>query len=845
MDNRPLPAADSWRFVESRWDLTAYWLLTALLSFMPLALGAVEAWSELIVAIGSGLLIVGTALRLVCDPTFRLAKTWAYAPLAAILVLTLWQLCPLPEELLKVVSPESARLRAELLGDAASTTQSDYAPLSLYPLETTHDLRMALVFIALFTTVAATFRDTQQIKRLLATVFVIGCVEAAVALLQIATFSNKVLWLTAERGQVITSGSFINYSHFCQFVNLCLGAGVGLLLVRMREDDRRSTRRDESFSVSRYGPRNWEKYAPHLAGIVLCNLAVLTSMSRNGVLSLLAGIAVACLLLRLRGRISTRGWLLVTAPAAVLVLLLLTRLDVVYERMATLEKGDALEGRLEMTAGVLRAWSDFPLFGAGLGTHEYIFPLYDEAVTPSVAEHADNDWAQLLEEFGLAGAAAVVALLAVVATGLGKLILRGRTSLATASFGLAIGFIAAAIHSFSDFGQHLPAVFSMTAVLCGLVIAIRDVEGRNAKRRRSSPPRQRQNESSRALRIFFFAAVTSVYLWSCVAAYAAWRAEQWATASFTIESELLESQWVGEEQTYIDLIAAAEQAFQWQPRDVRLGYQLNVYRWRSVSQAAQQQGGDLVLAAEAIPWVEQIVDALAQVRTLCPTYGPPYGLEGELRRLVLGQPRGRELIAHAARLAPYHWPSCLLAGELAAREGDPRRARELLDRAVLLNPSLYSTVAQLYIDLLGAPEAARQLAGDDYQRLGHLAELFRTRSDGNSGYEAAATAIEAEALGRLEQQVASGEATSAETARLASIRVAQGDHEQGIQLYRKALAGRYAEVRWRLALARSLEEVGEIRQAIRELKIVLRLKPGHAGAKESLGRLSVLPEAGP
>jgi O-antigen ligase len=103
------------------------------------------------------------------------------------------------------------------------------------------------------------------------------------------------------------------------------------------------------------------------------------------------------------------------------------RFDAVYERLATLRDTTAYESRWEMTAAALRAWRAYPLWGTGLGTHEVVFPMFDEAVTPSLAVHAYNDYAQLLEETGVAGAVLVGLFVAGIATLAVKLILRGRT----------------------------------------------------------------------------------------------------------------------------------------------------------------------------------------------------------------------------------------------------------------------------------------------------------------------------------------------------------------------------------------------------------------------------------
>ena len=63
------------------------------------------------------------------------------------------------------------------------------------------------------------------------------------ALAQIATGADRIYWSIPTTGSgVVTSGSFVNYSHFCQFMNLSLGAGLALILVQLHEQRRGDSR---------------------------------------------------------------------------------------------------------------------------------------------------------------------------------------------------------------------------------------------------------------------------------------------------------------------------------------------------------------------------------------------------------------------------------------------------------------------------------------------------------------------------------------------------------------------------------------------------------------------------
>ncbi len=164
---------------------------------------------------------------------------------------------------------------------------------------------MALLAVVLFGVSACSVQSERDAQFLMWGVFLIGVAEALLGLAQHATGARAIYWLdTPAAGRAVTAGSFVNYSHFCQFVNLALGCGVGLLLWQLERD-----RRGYSAQVwDRWTALTASREARYLlgGGICLAAIAVLTSMGRNGALSLLATAMVGGLLLSLRESLSWR-----------------------------------------------------------------------------------------------------------------------------------------------------------------------------------------------------------------------------------------------------------------------------------------------------------------------------------------------------------------------------------------------------------------------------------------------------------------------------------------------------------------------------------------------------------
>jgi tetratricopeptide (TPR) repeat protein/O-antigen ligase len=805
-------------------------MLVALLVFMPASFGAVEAWSELVVISISAVLSIGLALWFACGRSIRPVGTWAWLPLLLFAIVVVCQLIPWPAGLVRSLSPSTISTRQELLGDGGAA--DGHATISLYPLATAHGLRMLLVGVTCFAVASCAFRKSWQIKGLLTAIFAIGCAEALVALAQVATSADKIYWsIPTFSGP--PAGSFVNYSHFCQFMNLSLGAGIALVLVRLHEDRRTGIRAP----TGRFWPTiDWEAYGWMIVGIILSAMAVMTSMSRNGAISLVAAAAVIGTVLYRRGSLSWQGWLIGMLPLGVLAGLLVFGFDAVYARLSTLSHADSYQSRWELTLGTSRAWRSFPIWGTGLGTHEFVFPMFDASTMPYLAAHADNDYAELLEEVGISGAICIAGLLAWAGVQVVRLILRGRSPLSSAAYGIGFGLLAVAIHSATDFGQHVPAVFCLSAILCGLLVAIARIDGRYAaKQNVTEAPAVPKSLSLRWLTALVgVVALLGLWGWAWKDAYAAYLGERWWAATVELEARTQQHDRAPTDQDFVDLISAADAASQSEPQNVKYAYGLNEYRWRSLSREIDSSTGKLVLHSDVLPFVTRIADELSQVRRLCPTFGPPYALEGELRLFVLNDQRGSELIRQAVRLASYDPSTCLVAGELAARTGRADEAESLLTRAVKLNPSNYREVIGAFLFDLHRADLAKALAGDDYERLAMLAAVCAESKD----YANMAGELATSAEDSLRRRAASTDAQPSQLALLAGEDFGRGDFASAAEFYRRALNQEYRQVDWHLQLARALKEIGQRDEALHEVRICLRLRPGDKAATALLDELS-------
>lgn len=820
-----------------RFDKVIEWLLITLLAFAPLAFGTVEAWSEEVVLALSAAISVCFLLKLLFTRNTRIFWSWAYVPAALFILVAVIQLAPLPYSLVDAVSPNTAAMKNDLLSDMPDSAASPaFMTLSFYTNATKHDLRLVLAVAAVFFVVLNVYRRPDQIKRLLAAITVIGGSIALLALAQDLFGNGKLFWMipTGEDSGPY-SGTFINHSHYGQFMNLSIGAALALVTLKISEAFR--GRRITPSAVTEYLNSPSSRTVWFLMIMIAVGAAtVFVSLTRGGMLSMLIAAGVTTLILGLRKSAKASGWIFVLAAFAAFVCVLYIGFDPVYDRLASLRQFDRAEGgRWQILKDIVVICSRFPALGTGLGTHKVVFPMFDRSAIPALATHAENEYAQLTEETGLTGLIIMtlfgIIVLAAYIRNLGKT----RPPICSSAYGLGFGLLAIMIHSLSDFGQHLPANALLSGIFCALLLSLAGVRRKN----RLSRPAVETRLISTSLCFAALICISGVWVWALFGANNARLAEAHWDHAHAIGQSLIEEGRQGSEQEYLDMISNAAAAVEYQPDNVKYRHWLNVYRWQSISTLSDPNTGEVLLSEQDVEIVHTIVKELRESQPLCPTYGPLYCVAGQLERSVLGDPNGSIRIRKGFKLAPNDPTVCFVTALLEVEEWDIDAASEKLDRAVLLDGRFFKAAADIYVNYIERPDLAVKLAGTNESRLSHVADLL-AQSDEN---QILARTARYRVMELLEARCREPDAPARAFAALANIYRAEENNEAAIEHYRRALVLDYGQIGWRMALTRLLAETDKVPEAIREAKICVRLGPQFEAAERLLDDLSVLPGA--
>jgi O-antigen ligase len=290
--------------------------------------------------------------------------------------------------------------------------------------------------------------------------------------LQAGSTPGSAIYLGNPYGSGAATGTYINKNHFAGLMAMALPMLLALWVGEMLPV---VTHHGE---VIREHPRNVDvKFA--IRGLfsaltIILLIALLLSRSRAGISAGMLAFAIG--LVTLAWRAATMQAKLVLAVVASAALLLAGSVGLtpaVLDRFAPDEIAQQAGGRWALTSYSLDAAAGFMPLGSGLGTFADVFRRYQGFAIVGFADHAHDDYAELLVELGVAGAAVMV-LLAVGYAMRWRSVLRNRSSRRTRLLQIAagLGMLALLIHGLFDFNFHIPANAIYFSFLAGIFFFI-------------------------------------------------------------------------------------------------------------------------------------------------------------------------------------------------------------------------------------------------------------------------------------------------------------------------------------------------------------------------------------
>jgi tetratricopeptide (TPR) repeat protein len=314
-------------------------------------------------------------------------------------------------------------------------------------------------------------------------------------------------------------------------------------------------------------------------------------------------------------------------------------------------------------------------------------------------------------------------------------------------------------------------------------------------------------------------------------------ADRYQREAQALAAPMEQDNWRGSNRAYAKLLEAQEAAVNADPENAALHYELNSYRWHSISRVIDPNTGGIVMTQQTKESARKIVDELHRDRSLCPTYGLPLSLAGQIEAFVFDDlSTGAKHARLGRKLTPNHFVACYSAGLMSALEGKWDESVQNLQKCVRLNPGMFDDVVNFCLNRLNRPQLALDFAAGNADWL--LMVSDRLKEPQYADYRARARKG---AMELLKQECDQPHPPSAKAATLAGLCQEYQDYDNAIEYYRQALDGDYGQVTWRLGLAQCLARTGRNSEAVHEATICLRLEPQTPAARTLIEELSVKP----
>ncbi|MEN3112403.1 O-antigen ligase family protein [Uliginosibacterium paludis] len=338
-----------------------------------------------------------------------------------------------------------------------------------------------LMLSAAFALVLLLARSERRLRWLLGTILVVGLVQALIAILLFASQAEHIYLFMHYQQGTRAMGTFANFDHLAGFMELCIAAGVGLMLAHMGSgEQRRSNRRQKLVAALKFMMSG--KMLVRLMLVIMVITLVLTR-SRMGNAAFFSSLMIVGGLAMLSNPRLRKGafWLVLSLIVVdVIIVGQWVGIDHVVERLQNTSvrtehaRGEeSLEQRAQTPYLALGMVRERPVAGFGAGSFYTVFPRFKSADKEAYWDYAHNDYVQIAAETGLVG----LGLLAgVVLMTIGRIMLLWRAHESRfhrgLAFGSAMAICALLIHSWVDFNLQMPANALVFCVLLAVMWAL-------------------------------------------------------------------------------------------------------------------------------------------------------------------------------------------------------------------------------------------------------------------------------------------------------------------------------------------------------------------------------------
>ncbi len=373
-------------------EKTAYYLFLFALIFSPMAFGTVEIWAYLVMEV----IICASALLFVFSSKNKALYTCpGILPLILVNAFLLFQIIPLPENFVKILSPSTYTIYQNAAG---LTDEVGWISLSIYPHATLLELLRFSTYVLFYIIAIQFFTDRSLLKKTIAVITWFAALLSLAAIIEFITESldypiahNKIFWFRELSQGGTPMGPYVNRNHYAGLMEMIFPLVLSMFFVFRPRITKLSLKRKIADFF------NHKRINQHLfygAAAILIATSVLLSLSRGGILSLSISMIIFSALIIFKAKQKNAGFFIGFIVIIILFLTGTSGCDAIFERFENIQNQSGLihDDRLIIWEDSIEIIKDFPLVGTGTGTLENIYPLYRSFPGDDILEHAHNDY---------------------------------------------------------------------------------------------------------------------------------------------------------------------------------------------------------------------------------------------------------------------------------------------------------------------------------------------------------------------------------------------------------------------------------------------------------------------
>lgn len=448
-----------------------FWGLCAILVFVPLPFGLTENWAIFVFEASTVLLfflyIFGkrSSHKVEKDNSQVSNISILFKILLAVFIgMSFLQLIPLPQGILKILSPGTYNIYGGIFsGGMNELGELGWKTLSFSPALSGYEVMKYICFFLFFYLVLQYVRTKREIETFVLVLLFSAVFQSIYGLTEYLGGTERIFGYNKEWGLGSATGTYINRNHFAGLLEMIFPLSLGYLLVKA---DFFSIKKELSFKekILWFGQERLQRSIIFGIISVVIGIGIFFSRSRSGITIFFITIFLMILILSAMRVSSTEiparkqrlNRILKVVFIVTLFSVIMIGAKPILERF-TPEKM-SYSGRLKYVKSTVEIIKSYPLFGTGKGTFVYIYPMFDRERTSGLVEHAHNDYVEILAENGLISGGSLI-ILAFSFFGYVGIQWGRRRDYFVKGIGLGflLGMAAILMHSVSDFNMHIPA----------------------------------------------------------------------------------------------------------------------------------------------------------------------------------------------------------------------------------------------------------------------------------------------------------------------------------------------------------------------------------------------------